>query len=325
MGKRYKNLFPQIVTDANIWRSYHQAAKGKHYSFGHLLFREHLAANLGRLRDSISAGSYRPGQPHKFMIYEPKPRLITAMPFVDRVAEHALCNVIEPIFDGVFLPQSYACRRGKGTHAAACDVQAMLRHMPADGAWILKTDFSKYFASIRRDVLHHEYQRKISCHPTLSLLETMIPTSGQGLDIGRLTSQLSANVIGHVVDRWLVHHLGITRFARYMDDIVVLSQAREAMSLLRLKIEWFARTTLGLSFSHWSLIPATRGVNFVGYRIWDTHKLLRRDSVARAKRKVRSLRARHEDEKLRRFLDAWTGHACHADTYNLMNRMGIAA
>lgn len=321
MGKKYKNLFPRIVADANLYRAYHQAAKGKRYSVEHLRFRENLAANLGRLRDSIASGRYRPGQPHQFMIYEPKPRLIAAMPFVDRVAEHALCNVIEPIFDGVFLPQSYACRRGKGTHAAARDVQAMLRRMSTEPVWVLKTDFSRYFASVDRAVLHTEYRRKISCLPTLGLLESMIPAAGRGLDIGRLTSQLSANVIGHVVDRWLVHHLGIRRFARYMDDIVVLAHTRENLALLQHKLEWFARTALGLRFSHWSLQPASLGVNFVGYRIWATHKLLRRDSVMGAKRKLRTL----VDDRREKFLASWLGHARHADTHNLLTRMEIAA
>lgn len=320
MGKKHKNLFPRVLADANLYRAYHQAAKGKKYSIEHLRFRENLAANIGRLRDSMASGQYRPGAPRQFMIYEPKPRMIAAMPFRDRVAEHALCNVIEPIFDQVFLPQSYACRRDKGTHAAARAVQAMLRAAAPGPTWILKTDFSRYFASIPRDVLHAEYRRKISCPPTLRLLEAMIPPTGRGLDIGRLTSQLSANVAGHVVDRWLAHHLGITRFARYMDDIVVLGHSREAMALLQHKLEWFARTTLGLRLSHWSLQPAARGVNFVGYRIWATHKLLRRDSVMGAKRKLRTL----VGERRERFLASWLGHARHADTHNLLTRMEIA-
>lgn len=247
------------------------------------------------------------------------------MPFVDRVAEHALCNVIDPIFDKVFLPQSYACRPGKGTHAAAGDVQAELRRRKAKGVttWVLKTDYSRYFASIRRPVLHSEYRRKIACPPTLRLIKALIPEEGCGLDIGRLTSQLSANINGHVVDRWLVHTVGIKHFYRYMDDIVVLGHSREAMNVLRLRLGSFSEAKLGLKFSHWSIQPASRGINFVGYRIWHSHKLLRHDSVLRAKRKIKRYTKHGETDRLTKFLAAWKGHAQHADTYNLLTHLGV--
>lgn len=317
MGKRHKHLIDQIATTENLYAAYHKAARGKRDSLGHMLFREHLAANLGVLRDAMAAGRYRPGQPREFMVHEPKQRLITAMPFVDRVAQHALCNVIEPIFDKVFLPQSYACRRGRGTHICAVEVQAALRRMP--DAWVLKTDFSKYFASIRREVLHAEYRRKISCPRTLALIESIIPATGTGIPIGNLTSQLSANLIGHVLDRWMVHQVGQFRFFRYMDDVVVLGHCEEALQLLRMAMGWFASARLGLTFSHWSVSPARHGVNFVGYRIWPTHKLLRRSSVLAAKRKL----ARLTGEPRRLFLAAWLGHAALANSYNLRNRLEV--
>src|SRR5690606_7836581 len=134
-----------------------------------------------------------------------------------------------------------------------------------------------------RPVLHAEFRRKISCEPTLRLLEKLIPTEGTGIRIGELLSQLSANVIGHVVDRWLVHTKGITRFFRYMDDIVILDGDRQKLVKLQKDLEVFAQRVLGLTFSHWSIQPVGRGVNFVGYRIWTSYKLLRRDSVLRAK------------------------------------------
>lgn len=317
MGKRHKHLIGQIATTENLYAAYQKAARGKRDSLGHLVFREHLAANLGVLRDALATGEYRPGVPREFMVHEPKPRLITAMPFVDRVAQHALCNVIEPIFDKVFLPQSYACRRDKGTHACAIDVQAALRRAP--DSWVLKTDFSKYFASIRRDVLHTEYRRKISCQRTLALIESIIPATGTGIPIGNLTSQLSANLIGHVLDRWLVHQVGHFRFFRYMDDVVVLGHSKEALQLLRMAMGWFADARLGLTFSHWSVAPAAHGINFVGYRIWPTHKLLRRRSVLAAKRKL----ARLTGEPRRLFIASWLGHAAWANSHNLLNRMEV--
>lgn len=320
MGKKHKNLFPRITETENLYRAYRQAAKGKKYTKQHLLFRQHLAANIAYLRNSIQSGEYHPGEPDVFEVFEPKKREIVALPFVDRVAQHALCNVIEPIFEKVFLPQSFACRAGKGTHAAAIAVQAELRRMSKvhRDIWVLKTDFSKYFHSIDRGVLHREIRRKVVCDRTLRLIEECIPQQGVGIPIGNLTSQVAANLYGHIIDRWMVHEIGATRFFRYMDDIVVLGYSREAMDLLRLYMQHFAKDQMGLSFSKWSVQRASRGVNFVGYRIWPTHKLLRRDSVVRAKRKLRKYRQNGEDEQARKFIASWSGHARWADCENLM-------
>ncbi len=224
----------------------------------------------------------------------------------------------------MFLPQSYACRIGKGTHATARDVQAELRRMHNIGhkTWVLKTDCSKYFHSISCKLLHKEFRRKISCKPTLQLLEKLIPPNRTGIPIGELMSQISANLYGHIVDRWLVHTKRVLRFFRYMDDIVVIGSCRQKLNVLRKDLEAFS-LTLGLTFSHWSIQPAARGVNFVGYRIWRTHKLLRRDSVLRAKRKIKRYTRHGEAERLRMFLASWRGHAQHADTHNLRTHLGV--
>ncbi|MDZ7918522.1 reverse transcriptase domain-containing protein [Rhodoferax sp.] len=327
MGKKHKNLFTQITAMDNLRSAYRKAAKGKRNTKSHLEFAHDLDANLSRLGEEISAGAYRQGTPRTFFVHEPKLREITAMPFVDRVAQHALCNVIEPIIDKVFLPQSFACRKGRGTHSAAREVQAELRRMEAKGVkpWVLKTDFSKYFYSIQREVLHTEYRRKIACPPTRRLLEAMIPVAGVGIPIGNLTSQLSANLYGHVVDRWLAHDKGITKFYRYMDDIIVLGDCHESLRQLQQAMQSFALDVLGLRFSRWSIQPASRGINFVGYRIWATYKLLRRDSVLRAKRKIKRYTKRGEMGRLRMFLASWKGHAQWADSKNLLAKLGVAA
>lgn len=325
MGKKHKHLFEQIVAPDNLWAAYHKAARGKRRTLGYLMFRQDEGANIAQLERRLRRGEYRPGAPRTFWVFEPKPREISALPFVDRVAQHALCNVIEPIFDRVFLPQSHACRRGRGTHAAARAVQAMLRRVQRDGGepWVLKTDFSKYFASIDRAELHREFRRKLACPRTLELLEHFIPPAGTGLSIGNLTSQLAANLYGHIFDRWLVHTVGITRFARYMDDVVVVGYSREAMALLQAQAESFAADRLGLRFSHWSVQPWQRGVNFCGYRIWPTHKLLRRSSVTRARCKLRAFERSGDHVARAQFLAAWRGHAQHADTHNLLTHLGV--
>lgn len=320
MGKKYRNLIGQIAAMPNLYRAYENAARGKRYSVGHLQFKQHLAANLAMLSAALLNGSYRPSPPNVFFVNEPKRRQISALPFSDRVVQHALCNIIEPIFDRTFLPGSHACRTGKGTHSAVIEAQAMMRR--GYGFW-LKLDFSKYFASIDRTVLHTELRHKISCRATLALIETYLPAEGRGLPIGNLTSQLFANVYGHVLDRHLTHTLGIKAWLRYMDDTVIFARTREALALLQMGVKWFAQARLHLDFSKWSIGRVSAGLDWLGYRVWPTHKLLRRRSVIAAKRKVARYRKAGDALALSRFVASWSGHARWANSFNLINRLGL--
>ena len=320
MGKKYKNLIAEIASMPNLYRAYEKASKGKRYSCGHLQFKQHLAANLRMLSAAIKNGSYRPSPSKVFFVHEPKKREISALPFSDRVVQHALCAVIEPLFERSFLPNSYACRRNKGSHIAAIDAQATMRR--GFTHW-LKMDFSKYFASIDRVVLHGEIRRKVSCSGTLDLIGTFLPTTGKGLPIGNLTSQLFANVYGHVLDRYLTHKLHISAWLRYMDDTIVFAHSREALAVLQAGLQWFCEARIGLRFSRWSIGAVTQGLDWLGYRIWPTHKLLRKQSVISAKRKIFKYRIRGDELALSRFIASWRGHAQWANSFNLLTKLGV--
>lgn len=327
MSRKHRNLIGPITADANMLAAYRRTARGRRLTPGHLEFKEFSALNLARLAGQMRDGSYVQGEPRSFEIFDPKRRQISALPFRDRVAQHALCAVVEPIFDATLLPRSYACRTGKGTHAGAIAVQAELRRLLRDGdpVYVLKTDFSRYFASIERATLWRMIEAKISCRATLRLIEAMVPRTGIGLPIGSLVSQILANVYAGALDRHLQQHLGERHWHRYMDDLVVFGPSIEHLRGLREEIERFSRERLGLRFSKWSIQPASRGVNFLGYRIWPRHKLLRKDSVKRARRKIARYRAAGEHERLSRFLASWTGHAGWADTRNLLRSLGVTA
>lgn len=327
MGRHYRNLIGRITSDANMLEAYRLTARGKRLTPGFLDFKEFSALNLDRLAADMRRGEYVEGAPHEFCIFDPKHRVISALPFRDRVAQHALCLVIGPIFERTFLPRSYACQTGKGTHAAAIHVQADMRRLikarPDEPLRFLKTDFSRYFASIDRAVLWRLIEAKVSCSATLDVIAAMLPRDGLGLPIGSLVSQIFANVYGGVVDRHLQQALGERHWFRYMDDMVVLGHESDHLRAVKAGIETVSRERLGLRFSKWSIAPVSRGVNFLGYRIWPSHKLLRRDSVVRAKRKIAAYRANGDDERLARFVGAWGGHARWADSRNLLTWLGL--
>lgn len=323
MARKHRNLIQSITADATMREAYRLTARGRRLSPGYLEFKEFSILNLEDLAADMRCGTYVQGEPREFQIFDPKLRTISALPFRDRVAQHALCAVIGPIFDATLLPRTFACRPGKGTHAGVKLLQADLRRLTHNGEplYALKTDFSRYFASIDRAMLWRLIEAKISCRATLRLTEAMLPREGIGLPIGSLVSQIFANVYGGVVDRHLAQDLGERHWFRYMDDIVVLGRSSDHLRAVRASIEQLSRDTIGLRFSKWSIQPVSRGVNFLGYRIWPTHKLLRRDSVTRARRKIRAYRAAGDHARLEKFLGAWTGHASWADSHNLLKSL----
>jgi retron-type reverse transcriptase len=322
MGKKYKNLISQIASKENIFLAAHKARKGNPHSVGGMIFMDYLESNIASLSSAILDGSYIPGKPKEFIIYEPKRRQISALPFRDRVVQHAINNVIEPIFERTFYTQSYGCRTGRGTHKGTIACQAAMRRLSKDGElWVLKTDFAGYFYNIDRSVLHKRIRAKVSCEKTLSLIEKYVPSTGIGIPIGNLTSQLFANIYGTIIDEWLLHEAKNKHFFRYMDDIVILGKSQKEMRALQVKMQKFCMDEMGMWFSKWSVSSASKGVNFLGYRIWPTHKLMRRQSVTTAKRKIKRFVEKGETEALKRFLASWLGHAKWADSRNLITSL----
>lgn len=323
MAKKYKHLIEQVADIDNLRTAYIKTARNKRATYGYLEFKEYHELNLQRIQAEILEGSYTQGPFRLFTVYEPKERQISALDFKDRLVQHALVNVIGPIFDATLLPGTFACRTGMGTHAAVNHVQSALRRTGA--THFLKTDYSKYFFSIDRAVLHRLIECKISCQRTLRLIAAMVPRTGHGLPIGSLTSQLFANVYGGQVDRFVHTTLGAKHWTRYMDDLVVLSSNPYELRHWLEDIEAFSRQTMGLRLSRWNVSPVATGINFCGFRIWPRHKLLHKDSVTRAKRKLANF-AKHQDtEGLARFKASWLGHAQHADTINLINHLELNA
>lgn len=319
MPRRHGNLIEQIASMDNLRAAYERTARGKRETWGYLEFKEFAELNLRRMHERLLDGDWQQGDYREFWVHEPKARLISALDFTDRLAQHALVAVIGPLFEAGFLPYSFACRKGMGTHAGVRHIQAELRRTQA--THFLKTDFSRYFYSIDRPTLHSMIERKIKCPKTLRLIRAMVPEAGKGLPIGSLTSQLFANLYGNQIDRLVHFDLGARHWGRYMDDMVILSSNPYELRRWKDDIEQAADERLQLRLSHWHVSPVSRGINFLGYRIWPRHKLLRKRSVTGAKRKIKRYLKHNASEQLQRFIASWRGHAAFADTCNLFNHL----
>lgn len=143
MGKVYRHLYPQVYDWDNLLLAWRKARKGKRGRAPAASFEQNAAEHLLALQSALREQTYRPGGYVSFTIHEPKRRLISAAPFRDRIVHHALCNVIEPLFERRFIADSYANRAGKGTHAALDRCQHFARRFP----YVLQCDVQQFFDS----------------------------------------------------------------------------------------------------------------------------------------------------------------------------------
>jgi retron-type reverse transcriptase len=322
-------LISRIIDWDNLLKAHYQARRGKRQRHEVIRFEADLWLELGRLQMEMLWGTYHPGRYRTFMIFEPKRREIAALPYRDRVAQHAICNICGPIWDLAMISDTYACRPGKGTHAAADRCQRWLRDMAKARrpAWQLKMDVSRYFPSISHTLARQVVRRKISCPATLHLLDTIITSTaasaagGVGIPVGNLTSQWIANLVGNELDQWAKRRLRLKRYIRYMDDMVFLCWSKQetlaARALFAAKL-----AEMGMTFSKTSVLPASRGLNFVGYRIWADYRLLRRQSIITMRRRLRTLRCQLAAgvislDRAQSAVASWVAHTLHADGWRV--------
>jgi len=169
-------MYTVLTSWSNLLLAYHKAAQGKRGHANVAAFELRLEDNLLQLQRQLQDFTYQPGPYDSFYIHEPKKRLISAAPFRDRVVHHALCNLIEPLFERSFIPNSYANRIGKGTHRALNQTQGFARRFP----YALQYDVRQFFPSIDHALLRAALARKIRDPHVLWLCDQILQ-SGAGL------------------------------------------------------------------------------------------------------------------------------------------------
>ncbi len=172
----YKHLYPQIYTWENLDRAYRKARRGKRRKQPVADFEYAWESHLLRLQAELAAQTYQPGPYHSFYIHDPKKRLISAAPFPDRVVHHALCQLIEPIFEARFIHDSYANRVGQGTHRALDRCTYFARRY----TYVLQCDIKQHFPAIDHAILRHILAKYIACRDTMWLIDQIL-ASGIGV------------------------------------------------------------------------------------------------------------------------------------------------
>ncbi len=333
--KRIGNIYSKIYDFENICIAHKKACKCKRYNDEVLEFGSKLEENIINIQNHLMWKSYECGEYRKFKVYEPKERLVMALPFKDRVVQHALNNIIEPIFDKSFIYHSYACRRGKGVHQASQQLTEWLYNMNlshGENIYFIKADISKYFINIDHEILKKIIRKKIKCEDTLHLIETIINHNGtegelKGIPVGNLTSQLFANVYLNELDKFVKETLKIKYYMRYMDDFLIFSSNKEELREILALTTGFLQTNLKLTLNpKTGIFKAKNGVDFVGYRHWYTHKKMRKANLKRIRNKIKKYNKMYSNgeidfEKVNRSVQSWLGHIKHANTYNIRKKI----
>lgn len=325
--KRHGHLFEKVVSFENFLLAAKKSLQGKKYKKSAAEFYFNMENEIIRLQEELQSKTYQPGALKIFYIREPKKRKIGAAVFRDRVVHHAVCNILEPIFEKSYIYHSYACRKGKGTHRAIKQSQAYSRQYN----YFLKCDIKKYFESIDHHVLKEMLKNKIKDREFLWLLNTIIDNSNEktkGIPIGNLTSQHFANFYLDKLDHFIKDVLRVKGYLRYMDDFVLFGCEKAGLHKSKAAITDFLSGKLQLELKEKAsfLAPCQAGIPFLGFRIYPGLIRIRNENKRRWLKKLRLKVKAFEmglidEEKYADGLRSMVEHLKIANTYNFRRKL----
>lgn len=285
--KRVGNLFEMTFDEHNLYQAYLDARKGKRKKRACFQFEKHLGENLASIYDEIYKGIYKPKPYFKFIVHEPKERVIHAPAFRDTIVQHAIYRIIYTLFDHSFIASSFACRLGYGTHRASDYLQKAMRKCNGE-SYTLKLDIRKFFYSIDRDILRMLITRKIKDQRLIKIMMLFAEKEGPvGIPIGNLLSQIYALIYLNPLDHFIKRVLKVKYYVRYVDDFILIGLTRPECLENKRKIIDFLKVKLSLELSKSTIQKIKKGTNFVGYRTWQSKRFIRKYSLYKFKRAVK--------------------------------------
>lgn len=341
MPRRASDLFDRIAAFQPLCEAAQRAARGKRGKPGVAAFLAGLERNVLRIEEALQAGTWEPGAYTVMDVTDPKPRRVSAAPFRDRVVHHALCHVVEPIFESGFVFDSYANRLGKGTHRAIGryeQYKGRFRH-------VLRCDIYRFFPAIDHDILKRCLRRRIGCERTLWLADAIIDGSNpqepvhryfpgddlftpyerrRGLPIGNLTSQFFANVYLDGLDHFVKEVLRAPGYVRYVDDFALFHDDATVLDSWHVRIaHYLAGLRLLLHPAKTRLAATDEPAEFLGIELHPGgRRRLPESNVRRFRDRLRGLRDRWrrqavDEAEVRSRIQAWIAHARQAHTWRL--------
>lgn len=287
--KRHSDLWKEIITPENISLAFDKARKGKSkYSEVRKIERkrDHY---LKEIQSMLENQTFQTSDYKIKKVYEPKERDIYVLPFYpDRIIQHCLMNVIEPIWDKLFIHDSYACRKGKGQHKASQRLMYFIRK--SKYKFYLQGDIKKFYPSIKHDIMKNIVRNKIKDKSLLHIFDNIIDSikGNYNVPIGNYTSQWLGNLYLNELDTFVKHELKCKYYLRYNDDFVILGEDIKNLKIKQEKIRVFLKKKLDLTLAKDKIQPVKNGIEFIGYKHFIDKILIRKSSKIRMFRKLKN-------------------------------------
>jgi len=319
--------YQKIYDYKNLLLAWQNAKKGKTKRRYVKRFQRNLMANLLKLQRELITQTYQHCELKTFILRDPKTRKISKSAFRDRVVHHALCLHIVPIFEKGFIYDSHANQIGKGTLKAIARFDKFKRKVSKNNTrecYVLKADIKHYFEEIDHKILIEIIRRKIKDEKVIWLVERILSANGRtkGMPLGNLTSQFFANVYLNELDYFVKHKLKAKYYIRYVDDFVILHESKERLEEWKISINYFLKEKLKIELhpSKSNVLRLNSGINFLGFRVFYNHKLIRKSNLENFERKFNNLRILFDEgiigrEKALELLEGWLAYCSHANTF----------
>lgn len=266
----------EIFTYEKLYEAHLHCRCSKQHKGEVVRFETNLSENLYKIVSDMKSKKYKLGKYKKFYIYEPKERLIEALPYKDRVMIRCFCeNVIKPKIEPKLIYDNTACRKGKGSSFAINRLEKFLRREYIkennNEIYFLKCDISKYFPSINHDVLKNLLNKINFTDDEIWLINKLIDEQPDGatigLPLGNQSSQWFALLYLNTIDRFIKEQLQIKCYVRYMDDMILIHRDKKYLQKCLYEIEKVCNEKLKLSLNSKTQIGKVQnGIDFLEFR-----------------------------------------------------------
>lgn len=302
----------------NLYQVWLNFSKGKKHKIEVMNFESQLEDELWQMHLELKEERYVPGKYSRFVIHDPKKRVIHKAPVRDRVIHRALYEQILPLFHKTWLSCSFSCRPGFGQHLAILKVKQAILKATANytkDCYVLKCDIQKFFDNIDHQLLYDLVIKKVNDENTKNVLWKIIQSffvlsPGVGIPIGNLLSQIFANVYLHELDWYVKQELHVKYYYRYADDFVFLLPNQEEVKKVLSLVQSFVETKLKMKLHPHKIIvrKASWGIDWLGVVICHNHELLRKSTEKRMVRRIAELMVSSpEEDKILSVIGSYNG------------------
>ena len=323
--KRYGNLYPRMWDMENIKHAHINARKGKSHYQEVKMVNADEEYYLSQIQDMLKNKTFRNSEYEIFIKTDSgKERRIYKLPyFPDRIIHHCIMKILEPIWVNTLITDTYSSLKGRGIHNGVRRIRKALKDKE-NTKYCLKMDVQKFYPSIDHAILKSIIRQKIKDPDVLLLLDEII-NSTDGVPIGNYLSQYFGNIYLSCLDHWIKEKAGCRYYFRYCDDMVILHSDKKYLSQLRIEISNYLESNLNMNLKdNWQVFPVNeRGIDFLGYRFYHDHTLLRKSIATRFKQRMSQIKGTYPyltPISIISSIMSYHGWMKHADCYNLQTK-----